>query len=198
MKLSKRISVLLVALLVITAVPAFAQKSAPPATTLEKMDFGLTFTYKWAKAATISGPEFFLQGGSIDTAYTPGGKFKGLGLALDASGESAQAIKPGVNLSQISFVAGPRYTKTGSLASVYVESLFGVVHGFDSIFPAAAGPQTSATGFASQYGGGVNVFFNHHLGWRVAELDYIYTRLPNNNNGSQSDIRLTTGLTYHF
>jgi hypothetical protein len=194
MKKLTLICAMLAATLGVFAVPAVAQKS----NTLDKMDFGLTYTFKWAKASTTNGPEFLLQGGSLDAAYTPGGKFKGLGLAVDVNGESAQAIEPGVNLSQITFVAGPRYTRKRGHVSGYAETLFGVVHAFDSVFPNASGPQSSATGFASQYGGGLNLQVLKHLGWRVAELDYIYTRLPNNTNTYQSDIRLSAGATYHF
>jgi hypothetical protein len=181
MKKLTLICAMLAATLGVFAVPAVAQKS----NTLDKMDFGLTYTFKWAKASTTNGPEFLLQGGSLDAAYTPGGKFKGLGLAVDVNGESAQAIEPGV-------------TRKRGHVSGYAETLFGVVHAFDSVFPNASGPQSSATGFASQYGGGLNLQVLKHLGWRVAELDYIYTRLPNNTNTYQSDIRLSAGATYHF
>jgi len=187
---------ILAAVLALAAAPLFAQQSG---STLDKMDFGLNFTYKWAKRATAApGPGFFIQGGSLDTAYTPGGRFKGLGLAVDANGESASSVTAGVNLSQLTFVAGPRYTQRGSRASVYAQSLFGVVHAFNSVFPGATGPLSSATAFASQFGGGLNVQFTQHLAWRVTELDYIYTRLPNNNTNSQSDIRLSTGVAFHF
>jgi len=165
---------------------------------LAKMDFGLNFTYKWARTTVATQPGFFIQGGSVDAAYTPGGKFKGLGLAVDANGESANSIRAGVNLSQLTFVAGPRYTQQGARAAIYVESLFGVVHAFNSVFPGVAAPQSSATAFSAQFGGGINLQFVPHLAWRAAALDYVYSRLPNNNSNSQSDTRLSTGLVFRF
>lgn len=197
MKKLTLICVMLAAAFTVSAVPSLAQQSKP----LDKMDFGLVYTYKFAKAATTTGPEFTIQGGAVDAAYTPGGKWKGFGLAVDVNGESAQAVKPGVNLSQISFVAGPRYTMRFSRGSLYAESLFGMVHAFNSVFPlsgGAVGVQPTANGFASQYGGGINADLCSHMDWRIVSVDYIYTRLPNTTNTFQSDTRLSSGFTFHF
>jgi len=192
----------MLAVVAMAALPAMAQQkaAAPAGGFLDKTDFGLTFTYKWAKASTTAGPEFFIQGGGLDAAYTPGnwGK-KFVGVAAEVDGESASQVKPGINLSQITFVAGPRLTDHCSRGSFYAQALFGMVHAFNSVFPGANGTtQPTANGFASQYGGGLNVKVTEHFGWRVGEFDWIYTTLPNANNGWQSDMRYTTGVTYHF
>lgn len=205
-----RVSVMLAAF-AICSLPGLGQ-SAPTAkaSILDKMDFGLTYSYKWVKTSTTDGPEHGIQGGSIDAVYNLGGKYKGLGIAVDVSGDHASALSPGVDLSQISAVVGPRYTvhqtKAGSpMATGYVQALVGYVHAFDSIFPSnppAPGvvytAATSASSIALQLGGGFSFPISKHFGYRVAELDYLYTRLGNNNNNYQNDIRLTTGLTCHF
>jgi len=199
MKKLTLLCVMLASAFTLSAVPSLAQQAKGSA--LDKMDFGLTYTYKFAKAATTSGPEFTIPGGAVDAAYTPGGKWKGFGLAIDVNGESAQDVKPGINLSQISFVAGPRYTLRLSRGSLYAESLYGMVHAFNSVFPAGGGTvgvQPTANGFASQDGGGINVDFCPHIGWRIVAVDYIYTRLPNATDTYQSDTRLSSGVTFHF
>jgi hypothetical protein len=176
-----------------------------PAKPLEsgKFDLGLTYTYKLAKITWTTGPFFGLQGGSVDGVYWMTGQRK-LGVAFDLSGEAASDIKPGVNLDQISIVAGPRYTlwrakSSTHKADVYGQALVGYVHAFNSIFPVGASSISStANGFALQAGGGVNLPLNRTVGLRLFEADYIYTRLTNGADNYQGDVRLSTGLTVHF
>ena len=52
--------------------------------------------------------------------------------------------------------------------------------------------------YAFQTGGGVNIPLKGSLGWRVGEIDYILTNLPNGTNGYQGDIRISSGITFHF
>jgi len=163
-----------------------------------KTDIGLNFTYKMAKGSEASN-SYFIQGGSLDAAYTPGGKLKGLGLAVDASGAYASSIYPGVDLTQLVFVAGPRYTQRESRASIYVESLYGVVHVYHTaLFTSFGSVLSSAVRFASQSGGGLNLQLSNHIAWRVAEVDYIYTDLPNTTTNRQSATRMSSGIAFHF
>lgn len=65
---------------------------------------------------------------------------KRFGLAFDFNGETGSNLEPGVNLSQFTLVAGPRYTiwkdkKKSHGANLYGEVLGGCVHAFDSVFP---------------------------------------------------------------
>lgn len=199
--------------LLLTALSLPAQEAskadAPKKTRLQHVEIGLSYTCKWVKLSETSGSSFTLQGGAVDAAYTLGGKYRGLSFAVDFSGENAIAIKPGVDLSQISVVAGPRYTWKPTRPSklryaVYLQSLLGYVHAFDSVFPSnppSSGtykPQTTANAFAMQLGGGIGIPLTKHLGIRPAEVDYIYTRLPNNNNNEQSDLRYSAGATWYF
>jgi hypothetical protein len=47
-------------------------------------------------------------------------------------------------------------------------------------------------------GGGVTTQLKHRFGLTIVEGDWIYTRIPNAVNNRQNDIRVTTGITYHF
>jgi outer membrane immunogenic protein len=179
-----------------------ANPAAHPAT-LDRFDLGLTFTYKVAKITNVSDSRFVIPGASLDGVYNFGGKAKNLGLAFDINGEAASGIQPGVDLSQISLVAGPRYTwqltKAGShKVSFYGQALVGYVHAFNSVFPGSAGVVSSANSFALQTGGGFNLKLNRTIGLRLLEADYVMTKLPNSTNSYQGDLRMSNGLVFHF
>jgi len=169
----------------------------------DKFDLGLTYTYKLAKISTTTGWYFGLQGGSIDGVYWLGPRAKNFGLAFDLNGETASNITPGVNLSQLSIVAGPRYTlwrvKAGRFkANLYGQGLVGYVRAFDGVFVSGTTTTSSANSFALQAGGGLNLPLNRKWGLRLFEADYVYTQLPNSASNYQGDERFSGGVTYHF
>jgi outer membrane immunogenic protein len=47
-------------------------------------------------------------------------------------------------------------------------------------------------------GGGVTTRLNRRFGLTIVEGDWIYTRIPNAVNNRQNDLRIVTGVTYHF
>jgi peptidoglycan-associated lipoprotein len=204
-----RFSVMLVATLGFAMLPCAGQAakavSSDNAAAAGTFDLGLTYTYKLAKLSSTTGWFFGVQGASVDGVYWLGPKAYNLGLAFDLNGETATNIRPNVNLSQISFVAGPRYTlwqykAPGRLSgtNVYGQGLVGFVNAFNSIFPTGTAVTTSASSFALQTGGGVNMPLNNKWGLRLFEADYVYTRLPNSSGNYQGDIRFSGGVTYHF
>lgn len=169
-------------------------------------DLAVTYTAERAKIASIDCGCFWLQGGSASGAIA---LFRGLGVAANLTGEHASNIAPGVDLSKLVFMAGPRYTldgrrgKNGWLGanheiSIFGEALFGIVHGFDSVFPTASGADTSANSFSLQVGGGLNIGLTKHFGLRALEIDYVHTRLPNSFGNTQNDLRFAFGVTYHL
>jgi len=179
---------------------ARAQGSAFP------IDVAVTYTAERSKVANIDCGCFWFQGGSANASAT---FFHGLGAAVNLSGGYASNIVPGIDIGRITFMAGPRYTLNthrwtgrmlGEKHSSYLfgEALFGYAHGFDSVFPTAAGSQTTANAFATQIGGGANVTLLHGLGLRLFEVDYVHTQLPNGASNSQNDLRLAFGVSYQF
>jgi hypothetical protein len=199
----KRILSLIVFLTI--AIPALssiarAQESPFP------IDVAVTYTAERTKIASINCGCFWLQGGSANAAVT---LFHGLGVAVNVSGGHASDIVPGIDLSKISFMAGPRYTLkthrwTGRFlgekhtTSLFGEALFGVAHGFDSVFPTSSGSQNSANAFSTQIGGGANITLLHGFGLRLLEIDYVRTQLPNGASNTQNDLRLAFGLSYQI
>jgi outer membrane protein OmpA-like peptidoglycan-associated protein len=144
-----------------------------------------------------------LAGGGVDGVYWLGSKAKNLGLAFDINGETASSIQPGVDLSQFTFVVGPRYTlwqdkKKAHGAKLYGEVLGGYVHAFKSVFPGSATAVSTANSFSLQAGGGFNLPIAKSIDLRLIEADYILTKLPNANNDFQSDARLSAGIVFRF
>jgi hypothetical protein len=172
-------------------------------------DLAVTYSAERAKIASVDCGCFWLQGGSVSGAVS---LFHGLGIAANFTGEHASNIASGVDLSKLAFMAGPRYTwaarhdsghGSGWLGekykiSIFGEALFGVAHGFDSLFPTSSGFSTSANSFSLQVGGGLNVGLRKHFGIRAFETDYVRTSLPNGLGNTQNDFRLAAGVTYHL
>lgn len=168
-------------------------------------DLAITYSLERAKISSIDCGCFWLQGGSASGAVS---LFHGLGIAANFTGEHASNIVAGEDLSKISFMAGPRYTLDprhgkGWLGekrrvSIFGEALFGVAHGFDSVFPTTTGAETSANSFSLQVGGGLNIGLTRHFGIRAFEADYVRTSLPNGLGDTQNDFRLAFGVNYHL
>ena len=168
------------------------------------ISIGATYTAERSKLTDADCGCFWMQGGSAEgDVYL----FRGLSAAVDVTGTHTASIVPGVDLSQISFMAGPRYTygltrwtrrmmHSERRTSIFGEALFGGVHAFDSAFPSGAGTKPSANAFSMQIGGGVNVHLARNFNLRAIEVDYVRTELPNLTTDSQHDLRLAIGVTY--
>jgi outer membrane immunogenic protein len=162
---------------------------------------GITYDVERAQVAS-AGCCFWMRGASADLAVP---LFKGLGIAASFGGAHVSNIRPGANLSKISYLAGPRYTfDTSNLAhaahgpQIFGEALFGGVHGFDGTFPATGAVASTANSFAMQIGGGIDLILGRRFGLRMIEVDYVRTELPNAGTNTQNDLRLAFGVSYHF
>jgi hypothetical protein len=169
-------------------------------------DLAVTYTAERAKIAATGCGCFWLQGGSVNAAVPV---FRGLSAAANFTGEHVSGIGPGLDLSKLAFMAGPRYTLDtqrwtsrwlGSRhgTSIFGEALFGIAHGFDSVFPITSGLESSANSFSLQVGGGLNIGMAKGFGLRALEIDYVRTSLPNSVGNTQNDLRLAIGVSYHI
>jgi hypothetical protein len=202
-----RNKMMLIALLGLAILPCAGQQSGAAKKTgpsvLDKLDFGLTYTDKYAKIVNTTGTYFNLPGGSLDIAYNFR-KGSDWAIVADIQGETApNPITLGYGLNQFTYVFGPRYTIWKQKcdcrrATIYLEALGGGMHAWDSLFETQTSATTHANSFAFQGGGGVNLPMTKRLGWRVGEVDYIWTKLPNDTNNFQGDIRFSTGLIFRF
>lgn len=94
---------------------------------------------------------------------------------------------------------GPRYRwHADRRISIYGEGLIGEADGFRSIFPAKAGQQQEANGFASQVGGGVDYRISPRFAIRALDAAWFRTQLPNSTDDVQKTLRLGAGLVLRF
>lgn len=186
------------------AKPRVSAASKPPAKKFST-DVGITYVPEYARIVNQNCSCFWLQGVSGDASLN---FYRGLGVDVDLTDGEAKKIQPNVNLSKLTFAVGPRYTwdtakwKNGKVAGhpgrIFVQSLFGVVHGYNSVFPANGGSTTTANSYSIQFGGGGDLLLGNNFGLRVVELDWVRTALPNASSNTQDDLRLGFGFSYHF
>ena len=186
------------------ATASFGHAQSEPGRAPASIDLAITYSTEHAQLSPGTCGCFWLQGGAADAAFT---LWKGFGIAAGVTGELVSNYAPGVDFSKVSYMGGPRYTYTvwkGAPASrqrprlqIFGDGLFGAVHALSGAFPTATGINTTANSFALQTGGGLNLFFSMSLSVRLLEVDYVRTQLPNGYAGTQNDLRLAFGVSYH-
>jgi outer membrane immunogenic protein len=177
--------------------------SSPMVRSSVRMDASITYSPERARLVAGSCC-FWMHGGSADIALT---FWRGFGVASSVTGEHASNISTGVDVNTITFLSGPRYTyntwsaqagiEGKSRAQFFGQALFGGVHGFNGVYPAAGSATTNASSFAMEAGGGINLLFSRNIGLRIAEVEYVRTALPNGGSNSQTDFRLSFGIAFH-
>lgn len=206
MRKSIRGKALLVGACILAGATAWGQqdnnKAELPRTSV---DLGVTYAAERAYIAPGNCDCFWFNGGGTDITFT---FWKGLGVVAAFTGDHASNVAPGVDISKISAMFGPRYTyrpwglrvRRGSKLRVqaFGEGLFGDAHAFNSSFPSATGLYASADSYALQIGGGINVYVSKRFAIRALEADYVRTALPNGSSDVQNDLRLGFGVTYHL
>lgn len=140
-----------------------------------------------------STQNFWMTGGSAEAATS---MWRGIGPAVNVTGATTGSIgSSNVPLSLVTFTAGPRVRfRDDGRWSPYGEALFGVAHGFNSIFPNPGSSLNHANSFAMQAGGGVDVRFPGRLFVRAVDVSYVRTQLPNGTNGVQNTLRIGAGI----
>jgi hypothetical protein len=151
---------------------------------IDSVDVAATFNLEHAQVAATGTPGFWLKGGSGDAAVT---LFRGLGLAVNVTGEHAANIGNNVGLSQIAVMGGPRYTRSLPMlhrTQLFAEGLFGGVHAFDSVFPGSTGTKPAAPeGFRCSWAAA------SMSGWRTA-----YPSVPSRSITSTRTCPTTTPI----
>ena len=161
-------------------------------------EIAATYTIERAQISNLGCNCFWLQGGAVEAAWPI---YHGLSVAGTFGAAHASKIQPGVDLSELTYLAGPRYTLSlapGYRTRIFGEALFGAAHGFNGVFPSEAGVKSSATSFALQTGGGIDFTVNHSFALRLPEISYVRTSLPNNGSDTQNNLRLAVGAAYRF
>ena len=182
---------------------AKAQEAAQPLS----IDLGATYSTERGKIAMIDCGCLWKRGGSVDAAITLS---NGVGVAVVLTGDRNGNFGSGLSLSEVSLMAGLRYTLQahrwtdrflGSRhrTSFFGEGLVGFAHGFDSTFPNSnSGLVSSANATSVQLGGGMNIGLTKGFSARAIEVDFVRTTLPNGGNNIQNNLHLSFGITYHI
>jgi len=181
---------------------AAAQVFAPRAAT-NAFDLALTYSPERAKIVDTPCDCFWFHGGGADAAAT---LYRGLGPAASFTGQHASGLTGGASLDKIDYLFGPRYTlhTTGRSeiarysTRLFVQALFGGVHGFNGTFPASSAAVSSANAFAYQLGGGLDLTLTHRWAIRAFEASFYHSGLPNSAANTQDDFRLATGVSYRI
>lgn len=194
--------VLLAGAVFTTCAYAQSQSTASRGVSLRSADVAVLFSLERTQIAEPNGDRFWLKGGGGNLSLT---LWRGLGVAGDINVE--QGVSSVSSFDKVSYMVGPRYTwallpHTGGFVQshpsrLYAESLFGAVHGFNSIFPSGInGLANSADALSMFFGGGVDTTLHGGFGVRLIEAGFVHTNLPNNAADSQNDLRLGFGLSY--
>jgi hypothetical protein len=184
---------------------AHAQQSTTETIRFHLPEVSATYDIERAKIANSPCSCFWLQGGSSEAAVP---FYPGWSVVGSFAGSHASHIQPGVDVSRLTWLIGPRFTYdssriagrlTGGREShLFGEFLAGGAHGFDGTFPAPSGVTPSADSYALLTGGGLEFSLGGGLNLRAVEVDYVRTALPNSATNTQNNLHLAFGLAYAF
>jgi hypothetical protein len=151
--------------------------------------------YAAERSKLTFGDSFWMQGGSGELAFPA---YKRISLAMNVTGGHNGNLGSSRGFSKVSFVAGPRYTIRLHRSRIFAEALFGGVHGFDGVFPAANAANASANSFAMQAGGGYDIDWTKRISFRPIAASYVLTHLPNGASNTQNDFKVGAGIVFRF
>lgn len=150
-------------------------------TTVDKTRFNLN---GWNAAATAYFSDNFGITADFSGAYgSPDVTFAGIGTAnLDSTFHT--------------YMFGPTIRVPGERSTVFARALFGGAKGkFED--PSGAGLAADDSGFAMALGGGFDVNMNPNFAIRVAQFDYLYTKLFDTDD-HQNNFRYSGGVVFRF
>jgi predicted porin len=161
-----------------------------------KLDLAVTFIAERSLKSYTSN-NFWSEGGAVELGTNT---WRGVGIAAKVAGTHSVNIgSSSIPLSLVTVTFGPRYRwHSDHKLSIYAEGLIGEADGFNSLFPAPAGAQTSANSLAAQAGGGLDYKLSSRFAVRVLEAYWQHTQLPNGTNNIQNDFQLGAGFVLKF
>lgn len=181
-------------------VTAWAQRGPgpiiSPADVPPRVDLALGFSRLEANAPPGQSGNFGLSGGFAEGAF----HFNKL-LAIDGKFEGSHAngiSNLGQGLTLKTYMAGPRISLERHRLVPFGQALFGATHGSDSYFPTGATYTTSATSFAYELGGGLDINLSYRLAIRPVEAGFLHTSLPNGSSNEQHHLIIGAGIVLKF
>lgn len=138
--------------------------------------------------------------------------FAGTGLNFNgASGSLAVNLSPvfgivgdfggyhnttsGVSTNNFTYLFGPKFAYRGNeKVTPYFHVLLGGVHASSSFGTVSA----SSNAFAMALGGGLDAKVAPHIAIRVAQVDYLLTKLPDDKDDRQNNVRVSAGIVFRW
>jgi len=122
----------------------------------------------------------------------------------DLSYYTISDLPKGVKGRASTYLFGPQFSHRGERWTPFVHVLFGAARISDVRITGT--PTGSAffnrpfseNAFATALGGGVDLNFGKHLGWRLFQGEYLLTKFHDGFDNSQNNLRAATGLVFHF
>ena len=192
---------LLSVMAVLSTAQALAQLAQPASTpTQPRADLALDYTYMRSNAPPGGCGCFNLNGGSATFGWRIGQSH--IALVGDVSVAEAGKISSnsyGLTLSTFTFGARYQFRLAHSPLHPFGQILAGVAHGSGSLVD-RQNPSVSNSGgtFAGNAGGGVDLSLTRRLSIRLVEADYLATTFNNGDNDHQNNLRLSSGVVFHF
>jgi len=161
------------------------------------LEVNLRYSTTAANAPPGSCGCFFLQGAAIDASVPVQTRLRAV---VEVGGGTISHVPASTRgLSEITLLAGPRYSLPIHRVRLNAQALFGAVRGFDSDFIVAANTHTdTSTNFAMAIGSSVETPITQSILLRPIQIDYLQTNLPNGIDNRQRNIRIGAGLTFRI
>jgi len=161
------------------------------------LQVGLRYSATAANAPPGSCGCFFLQGGAIEASIPV---LPHLRAVVEAGGSTVARVPASTRgLSEITLLAGPRYTMPVHHIHLNAQALVGAVRGFDSDFILTTNVHTdTSTNLAIAFGGSIDLPLNHTMLLRPIQVDYLQTNLPNGVDDRQRNIRFGAGIIFRI
>jgi peptidoglycan-associated lipoprotein len=165
--------------------------------TAGRMEAGANYSFVRSNAPAGKCGCFDLNGGGAWFAYdfSPS-----LAVVGEVGGQYSSHINgTTADLTLTSFLAGPRYSRhVGKRMTPFGQILLGAAHANSALTPSTSGLAASANAFAMAAGGGMDVELTRSWTLRLVQLDYYLTRFNNGSNDHQNNLRVGTGIAFHF
>ncbi len=154
----------------------------------------LAVTYSATRANVLAGPNFWLQGGSLQVHSLV---YRNIGVIGELAGmKRANVNSSGVSLDLVMYFAGARYSLRfkHSRTTLFGQLLGGQAFGSNSSFPVSGGSTPSQNAEVMKAGGGLNVWLSPRIAVRAFEADWMATHFNNSTNGLQNNMSLGAGI----
>jgi opacity protein-like surface antigen len=166
--------------------------------------FDLFTGYSYVRAnpsGTTTLPSFNMNGGEASLAYNA---TSWLGVVADYAGYRTSRLdfREGKDFkgNMWTYLFGPRisYRHLGRFTT-FTQTLFGIAHATSGTYE-----EGNQTNFAMTLGGGFDYRLSRRLSIRALQADYLLTRFKEHDDftftsvTTQNNLRLSTGLSFHF